>query len=65
LQISGLEVEVEYEDGIISQFPVERAQVQGGAVVIQLGLKHTDCLAKDVCLPASGSDACCSGSACC
>ena len=55
--ITELEVEVEYEDCVISQFLVVGAEAQGDAVTFQLGDKHTDCLAKEKC----GID----GSGCC
>jgi hypothetical protein len=58
-----LPVEVEFEDCVVAQFPVQSAAVIDGALTFQLGLKHTDCLAKDVCLPngccGSGESACC------
>ena len=61
-----LEVELEYEDGLISQFPVESLSVDGESVAVFLSTKHTDCLAKDICLaPAQESEGCCSGSGCC
>ena len=44
-----LPVEVEYEDGLISQFPLVEAGPEGGSLVLHLGLKHTNCLAKDRC----------------
>lgn len=44
-----LPVEIEYEEGVISQFPLTGFTVGNGGVVLQLGLKHTDCLAKDKC----------------
>jgi hypothetical protein len=65
-----LPVEVEYEDGVISQFPVEGITVEAGSLVLQLGLKHTDCLAKDRCGiddgcgcagEAAESERCCAG----
>jgi hypothetical protein len=50
-----LEVEIEYEDCSISQFPVMAASAENGTLSFRLGSKHTDCLAKDICLPqASG-----------
>jgi len=58
-----LPVEIEYEDGFISQFPVESAHVQDGALTFILGLKHTDCLAKELCLPSDGG--CCDSGGCC
>jgi hypothetical protein len=65
LRLGDLPVEIEYEDGFISQFPV--IAVDGSdAVIIHLGTKHTDCLAKDVCLPPAASATSCSpGSGCC
>ena len=61
-----LDVELEYEDGLISQFPVHAVSSDGEWLVITLGVKHTDCLAKDICLPpAKDSDSCCAGSGCC
>jgi hypothetical protein len=65
LEVSDLDVEIEYEDGFISQFPVLEARVEGDTLVLSLGTKHTDCLAKDVCLPAEPSGECCVGSGCC
>ena len=51
LQSDDLPVEIEYEDCSITQFPVESAALEGEALVFRLGEKHTDCLAKSVCLP--------------
>ncbi|MDB6153399.1 MAG: hypothetical protein JWL90_1852 [Chthoniobacteraceae bacterium] len=48
-----LEVEVEYEDCAISQFPVLAASAEDQVLTFQLGSKHTDCLAKELCLPPS------------
>jgi hypothetical protein len=61
LGLGSLPVEIEYEDGVIAQFPVVSVGHLEG-VTVQLGTKHTDCLAKDVCLPAVG---CTPGSGCC
>jgi hypothetical protein len=62
-----LDVEIEYEDGFISQFPVLEAAVEGQRLLFRLGAKHTDCLAKDVCLPSEEetAGACCGGGGCC
>ena len=55
-----LDVEIEYEDCQISQFPVESVAATDGGLEFHLGTKHTDCLAKDVCLPGgSGECGCC------
>ena len=42
-------LEVEYEDGVVSQYPVREAIVTPAAVVLHLTHKHTDCLAKEAC----------------
>jgi hypothetical protein len=46
-----LPVEIEYEDCSITQFPVLAVEPAGGELLIRLGEKHTDCLAKELCLP--------------
>ena len=46
-----LEVDVEHEAPFVSQFPIEKVEVDGGALNIRLGVKHTACLAEDRCLP--------------
>jgi len=67
LDLGDLPVEIEYEDGFISQFPVLAGRVHEGALVFELGLKHTDCLAKELCLLPGKTEApsCCGGSNCC
>lgn len=63
-----LEVEIEYEAPILSQFPVLDARITGDAVVLVLGTKHTDCLAKELCIvpsPGANGDACCASTGCC
>jgi hypothetical protein len=56
-----LPVEIEFEDCSITQFPVESASSEPGVVIFRLGEKHTDCLAKDVCIPGGkgGDSGCC------
>ncbi len=48
-----LEVDVEHEVGFVTQMPLESAAVQGGELLLRLGLRHTDCLAQDRCQPAA------------
>lgn len=70
-----LPVEVEHEDGVVAQFPVESAEVIDGTLAFRLGLKHTDCLARGICLPgacastppeaAPASSCCTPGTKCC
>ena len=63
-----LDIEIEYEDTAISQYPVADYAVTDGEVILSLTAKHTDCLAKAVCLPqlpmASGAGCGC-GPSCC
>jgi hypothetical protein len=60
-----LDIEVEYEDCSISQFPVLKAEVSDGVLTFQLGSKHTDCLAKEACgLTPANSESCSSGGCC-
>ena len=63
-----LPVEIEYEDGMVSQFPVVSSAPAGPALRLQLGLKHTDCLAKDRCgiaEPETAAAGCGCGPGCC
>lgn len=55
-----MDVEIEYEDATISQYPVESLQVSDDAVVVRLTTKHTDCLAKELCMvPSSQAESSC------
>jgi hypothetical protein len=49
LPSDGLPLEVEYEDGVVSQFPVTGVGLVGDVLTLQLGFKHTDCLAREKC----------------
>ncbi len=67
-----LPVEIEYEDGVVAQFPVEDAEIIDDMLVFRCGWKHTDCLARGICLPggccapAPLPQTCCApGSKCC
>jgi hypothetical protein len=51
LGASDLEVDVEHEAPFVSQFPIEKVEVEGEVLSIRLGVKHTACLAEDRCLP--------------
>lgn len=53
-----LELEIEYETSAISQYPVVEAVVSDEFVTLQLIMKHTACLAPELCIaPASKSSA--------
>src|SRR5688572_5018065 len=44
-----LPVEVEYEGASISQFPIAAHEITPAGLLLHLGSKHTDCLARDRC----------------
>lgn len=55
-----IDVEIEYEDTSISQYPVESLEVSDDGVVVHLTTKHTDCLAKELCMvPSSQAESSC------
>ncbi|HEY2712838.1 MAG TPA: DUF6428 family protein [Chthoniobacterales bacterium] len=41
-----LEVEVEYDCCVVAQYPIVSATVAGDCIDVQLGERHTDCLAR-------------------
>ena len=51
LETENLEVDVEHEAPFISQFPISRVETTDDALIVELGTKHTACLAEDKCLP--------------
>lgn len=66
LKATDLPVEVEYENGVVSQFPVTAAEVTPSGVLLHLGTKHTACLAMDRCgVGAKADAACCTTPGCC
>jgi hypothetical protein len=66
LKATDLPVEVEYEAGVVSQYPLTAVEFTPSGVLFQLGSKHTACLAADRCgvapMPAAG---CCASPGCC
>jgi hypothetical protein len=52
-------VEIEYEQGLISQYPIAGVELRGDALIFVLEEKHTDCLAKEICLPLPAADSGC------
>ena len=61
-----LDVEIEYEKEVLSQYRVTSAEVSDTNVVFQLAKKHTDCLAKELCgTPSAESGDCCTSKGCC
>ncbi|MFM8578180.1 MAG: DUF6428 family protein [Planctomycetaceae bacterium] len=49
-----LQVEVEYESGVVSQYPIGRAEATPYGLLFELGTKHTACLAPQKCGIDSG-----------
>ncbi len=58
-----MEVEVEYQNGLITQSPITSAEFSDGYINLQLGAKQTDCLAKERCgtdsTKAEAASSCC------
>jgi hypothetical protein len=50
LETEEIDVDVEHEVGVITQFPLESAKPSIDALLLQLGERHTACLAKEKCL---------------
>lgn len=49
LQSDDLPMEVEYEDGAVSQYPIGGVESTPSGLLFYLGTKHTACLAPDKC----------------
>lgn len=62
-----LSVEVEAEAPYLSVFPITASRIEEKQIVLSLGMRHTACLAEDVCFPANLQDksTCTPGSGCC
>ena len=60
-----LEVEIEYEDTELSQYPVADYTVSIEGVLFMLAAKHTDCLAKESCSPRLPALSMAARGACC
>lgn len=71
LRDEDLLVELEYEACNVVQLRVVAVERGAGALTVRLAKKHTDCLAKELCVPSSsaasgaGAGACKPGSGCC
>ena len=55
LESDDLVVEVEHEAPFISHFPIATVEAHGDALLVQLDIKHTACLAEDKCGVAPAS----------
>ena len=57
LESDDLPVEVEYEEGVLSQYPLGGMEVTPSGLLFHLGTKHTACLAPEKC--KVGDTGCC------
>lgn len=57
LRSDDLPVEVEYEEGVLSQYPVGGVELTPSGLLVTLGTKHTACLAPEKC--KVGDTGCC------
>jgi hypothetical protein len=48
-ETTAIPLEIEYDNGLISQYPAEGAEVSPTGIILRLGTKHTACLAPDRC----------------
>ncbi|WP_437186726.1 DUF6428 family protein [Planctomicrobium sp. SH668] len=60
-----LPVEVEYEAGVVSQYPLASVENSASGLLLRLGSKHTACLAEDRCGITPVGPNCCTTSNCC
>ena len=65
----GAPLEIEYQDGVLSQYPIASFTVKDRDLIFQLERKHTDCLAREICLPPvgngeNGATSCCGAGSC-
>ncbi len=69
LGTTALPVDIELEAPFLSVFPVIAQRLEATQVIFTLGMRHTACLAEDVCFPdslrAKATNSCTPGSGCC
>jgi hypothetical protein len=65
LGTTDLPVEIEYEAELVSQFPLTSAEMTPAGLLLNLGSKHTACLALDQCDEPRTDVSCCSPPGCC
>ncbi|MCE9603831.1 MAG: DUF6428 family protein [Planctomycetia bacterium] len=64
-ETTAIPLEVEYDHGVISQYPVQEAEASQSGIILHLGTKHTTCLAQDRCGIKLDVLSSCSTSDCC
>jgi hypothetical protein len=58
-------IEIEYEQGVLSQYPLQSIQIDDGGLVFQVDNKHTACLAPDKCRVDLNVVSACNQPGCC
>ena len=49
--LGDFDIDVEHEEGLISQYPIVSIEIRGRKLAVQLTSRHTDCLARELCCP--------------
>ena len=62
---TAIPLEIEFDNGLISQYPVQDVEVSPAGITLQLGTKHTQCLAEDRCGIKLDVVSSCSAPGCC
>lgn len=58
-------VEIEYEQGVLSQYPLQSIEIDDSGLVLHVVSKHTACLAPDKCRVDLNVVSACSAPGCC
>lgn len=58
-------VEIEYEQGVLSQYPLQSIEIDDSGLVLHVASKHTACLAPDKCRVDLNVVSACSAPGCC
>lgn len=65
LKSTNLPIEIEYEAGVVSQYPLASVEYSTSGLLLCLGSKHTACLAEDRCGINPAGTSCCTTPGCC
>jgi hypothetical protein len=64
-ETTAIPLEIEYDNGLISQYPVQAVEASSAGITLHLGTKHTACLAPDRCGVTLDVLSSCSAPGCC
>lgn len=65
LKTTEMPVEIEYDAGVVSQYPLTSVETTSSKLLLRLGSKHTACLAEDRCGIIPAGTSCCATPGCC